>query len=254
MTKNTNAVSQGRFVWHELHTRDVAAAKGFYGELFGWETRGVDMGPMGTYTIIQAGGKDVGGIAKVQGKSSPEWLAYCSTDDVDAAVSRAQKQGAKVEVPPTDIPNVGRFAQIVDRQGARIAPFKPNPGGPESDDAPAPGTFCWTELATQDPKDALELYKATFGWTVEEKDMGPMGTYYVLKRGDKQAGGLMKTMDPKAPSGWLAYVAVADVDKSFEKAKRLKAESCMQPMDIPGVGRFAVVKDPEGVLIALFQT
>jgi uncharacterized protein len=255
MSEKSKAVStSGRFYWHELAARDVNAQKGFYGELFGWKTRDMEMGPAGTYTILSVNGKDIGGIAKLEGKQSPSWLAYVTTQNVDDAVTRAKKHGADVEVPATDIPGVGRFAILADKQGARIAPFTPAEENADSADRPGLGTFCWNELVTQDPSAAGSLYRDVFGWTSESKDMGPAaGTYTILKRGDRQSGGIMKAMDKNAPSLWLSYIAVEDVDAAFEKVKRLKGKGLMPPADIPGIGRFAVVSDPEGAAFALFK-
>lgn len=244
--------TQGRFVWHELHTTDEARAKGFYGELFNWKTSPME-GSDGQYTLFSAGAGPIGGFTKVKDKKAPHWLAYCTALDVDAAVARAVKAGATVETAPVDYPSVGRFAVLLDKQGARFAPFKLESESPETDGKPALGHFCWNELVTQDPVAATALYRETFGWSEEAKDMGPMGTYTLLKRGDKQAAGIMKAMDPKAPSAWLGYVHVEDVDRSFEQAKRLKGTVLVPPSDIPGIGRFAVVADPDGSMIALFK-
>ncbi len=242
--------TSGKFVWHEIHARDVEVAKGFYGELFGWTSRAVEMGP-GTYTMFAAGGVDVGGAVKLD-QGAPHWLSYCSTPDVDAATARAKARGATVIAPPTDYPTVGRFSIISHQHGGVIAPFCGEKEQPESKEAPALGTFCWNELVTQDQAAALALHKDVFGWTQEDKDMGPMGTYNILKRGDIQAGGVMKAMDPRAPSMWLGYVLVESVDKSFERAKKLGGKALVPPGDIPQIGRFAVVTDPEGAPIALF--
>ncbi|MBK6512658.1 MAG: VOC family protein [Polyangiaceae bacterium] len=256
--KNTEAimsdkVKAGRFVWFELNARDVEAAKGFYGELFGWKAKSIDMGPMGTYTMLTAGTEEVGGIAKLEGKGDPGWLSYATVDDVDAAVATAVKHGAKVQGPAVDYPGVGRFAVLADGQGARFAVIKGDQPKPEPTGKPALGTVCWTELVTQDPSQARALYTSVFGWSTEDKDMGPMGTYTVLKRGDVMAAGIMKAMDARAPSMWLNYVLVEDVEASFERAKRLKAVELVPPADIPGIGRFAVVADPQGSAIALFK-
>lgn len=247
-----SAGTQGRFVWHELHTNNEAGAKGFYGELFNWTTSVME-GSGGAYTLFSANGVPIGGFTKPQGKSPEGWLSYCSVHDVDAAVERAKKLGATVELPPTDYPSVGRFATVVDKQGARIAPFKMESESPDLGAKPALGTFCWNELVTQDPTAALALYREVFGWSEEAKDMGPMGAYHVMKRSDKQAGGIMKAMDPRAPSAWLGYVVVDDVDRSFEQAKRLKGSAIVPPTDIPGMGRFAVLADPAGGTIGLFK-
>ena len=250
MSKNTT----GRFIWHELMTPDPKRALAFYGELFAWKAQEVDMGPMGKYTMLKAGDRDVGGMVPLEAKSGapPHWQAYV-TADVDEATRRAQALGAKIHVPPTDIPNVGRFSIVADPQGAVIAPFRSNDERPDSDEKPPLGTFCWDELITTDAKAALKFYQSVFGWTHDEMDMGPMGTYYLLKRGDKQAAGIMKAQDPSAPPAWLSYIVVDDVDAATKRGEGLKAKVVMAPADIPNIGRFSVLADPLGAVFATFK-
>ena len=114
---------QGAFSWSELMTSDVAAAKAFYSQLFGWEMQ--DMSMEGTtYTVLKAGGAEVGGLMatppEAQG-APPQWGSYVTVDDVDATVATAEKLGGKILVPPRDIPDVGRFCVIQDPQGAVIS-------------------------------------------------------------------------------------------------------------------------------------
>lgn len=241
--------TSGRFIWHELHARDVEAAKGFYGELFGWKARSMDMGAAGPYTMFSVGDRDVGGAMKLQGPA-PHWLAYCTVKDVDAAAARAKSRGASIVVPGTDIPTVGRFAVLAHDAAGAIAPFKGEQEREETD--PSLGTFCWDELVTQDPKGAASLLTDVFGYTTEDKDMGPLGTYTVLKRGERQAGGIMKAMDLRSPSMWISYVVVENVDKSLERAKKLGGKQLVAPIEVPDLGRFAVISDQEGATIALF--
>ena len=107
----------GAFSWCELVTKDVNAAKTFYTKLFGWTTE--DLAIQGTaYTIIKAGGKEIGGIIAEPGPMA--WGAYVTVDDVDATAKSAEKLGAKLLTPPTDIPEVGRYCIIQDPQGAVI--------------------------------------------------------------------------------------------------------------------------------------
>ena len=115
--------TQGAFSWTELMTSDPAAARKFYGELLGWQFRDMNMGSM-TYTVLSAGGQDVGGIMSIPSNAQgmpPSWGSYVTVDNVDARAERVTKLGGKVLMPPTDIPNVGRFAVIQDPQGARIS-------------------------------------------------------------------------------------------------------------------------------------
>jgi hypothetical protein len=112
----------GAFSWCELMTTDVDAAKAFYTKLFGWDTEDMKMPGM-TYTVVKAGGKGIGGIMPIPKEAAgmpPAWGTYVTVDDVDSTAKTAEKIGAKVLMPPTDIPNVGRFCVIQDPQGAVI--------------------------------------------------------------------------------------------------------------------------------------
>lgn len=253
MSKTSN--TSGRIVWHELVTPDPKATLGFYGELLGWTSSEMDMGPAGKYTIFTSNGTDVAGaIAPPPGaKVPPSWLAYSAVDDVDAAVRIATANGGKLMAPATDIPNVGRFAVVVDPQGAVLAPFKAKEAKAELAGPPAVGTFCWDELHTSDPQAAATFYSAIYGYAVQERDMGPMGTYRILKRGDRQAAGVMKAPMPGQPSAWLSYVAVDDVDAKAKRAQQLGGKLVVPPSDIPQIGRFAVVTDAQGATFALFK-
>jgi len=112
----------GAFSWCELLTSDVAAAKAFYTKLFGWETEEMSVPGM-TYTVIKAGGKEIGGIMNVPPEAKgmpPAWGSYVTVDDVDRTAKAAEQLGGKILMPPQDIPDVGRFCVIQDPQGAVI--------------------------------------------------------------------------------------------------------------------------------------
>jgi predicted enzyme related to lactoylglutathione lyase len=242
----------GRFIWHELVSPDPKAAIGFYAELFGWKPREMDMGPGGTYTILQAGDRDVGGaLPKEATKGIPaHWNLYFTTRDVDASVSQIEGLGGKVLTKPQDIPNVGRFAILTDPQGAAFSLLAPSEEREERD--PGAGEFCWVELHTDDPGKALGFYKKVFGWTSKELTFGG-STYNELARdGGKGAGGITAKSMP-SPNAWLCYVVVDDVDASAKRAATLKGKVLAPPADIPNIGRFAVIQDPTGAVLALFK-
>lgn len=115
--------AHGSFCWNELGATDDAAAKKFYTELLGWQLKEGDASPM-AYTEIVAGGQPVGGIYKMgpeSGDAPSRWMPYVAVDDVDASARRVWELGGKVCVPPTDIPNVGRFSVVSDPAGATIS-------------------------------------------------------------------------------------------------------------------------------------
>jgi predicted enzyme related to lactoylglutathione lyase len=113
----------GAASWFELMTTDVESAKKFYRELFGWTTEEYPMEGM-TDTVVKAKGEDIGGIMPIPPQAAgtpPYWGVYVTVDDVNATAKLAEKLGAKIIVPPTDIPEVGRFCLLQDRQGAVIS-------------------------------------------------------------------------------------------------------------------------------------
>jgi len=114
---------QGAFSWFELITSDVDGAKKFYANLFGWNTEDMPMGDM-NYTIVKVGEEGLGGIMSTPPQAEgapPNWGVYVTVDDVDATAGKAEELGGKILVPPTDIPNVGRFCVLQDPQGAVIS-------------------------------------------------------------------------------------------------------------------------------------
>jgi uncharacterized protein len=117
--------SEGVFVWDELHTTDVDAAKAFYGEQFGWSANDQDMGDF-TYTIFESGGEQcAGAMPEQEGAMPPMWMTYIGADDVDGTCKRAEELGAQKHAGPDDIPGVGRFAVLSDPTGAVFALFRP---------------------------------------------------------------------------------------------------------------------------------
>jgi predicted enzyme related to lactoylglutathione lyase len=251
-----SAQTTGRFVWHELHTSDRAQAQKFYATLVGWEIKEVAMGPGEPYGLCLLGGKDQAGITKSMAPAGvpPHWLPYMAVEDVDASAARVKELGGKVLSAPMDIPNVGRFAVCMDPQGAAFALHKHATPYTEEPERPPVSSFCWEELSTSDPEGAAKFYSALLGYSVEEVPMGPMGTYRLLKRGERQTAGIMK-LPPQGPpnSHWLTYIAVKDVDGSTRNAREIGAKVLVEPQDIPNIGRFSVIADPTGAAIALFK-
>ena len=115
------------------------------------------------------------------------------------------------------------------------------------------GAVSWTELTTPDPAAAQAFYGALFGWRFEAMPMRE-GSYHVIKLGDADAiGGIMAT-PPQAkgmPPGWGSYVTVADCDATAARCKSLGGKVCVEPTDIPKVGRFAMLQDPQGATISV---
>jgi predicted enzyme related to lactoylglutathione lyase len=119
----------GTFCWFECTTREDVACIAFYTALFGWTTSSMDMGAAGTYTIFHQDGEQVAGLMPMNGPEWPadmpaHWMPYVAVENVDETFARVETCGGEGCVPPTDIPNTGRFAVIEDGSGGFISIFQ----------------------------------------------------------------------------------------------------------------------------------
>ena len=113
------------------------------------------------------------------------------------------------------------------------------------------GAFSWFELMTTDTDGAKNFYSNLFGWNTEDMPMGDMN-YTIVKVGEEGLGGIM-SIPPQAegsPPNWGVYVTVDDVDATAGKAEELGGKILVPPTDIPTVGRFCVMQDPQGAVIS----
>jgi predicted enzyme related to lactoylglutathione lyase len=246
----------GKFVWFEHVSKEPRKAQAFYGEVLGWKVASFPMGAS-TYDMILSGEKldtMIGGYAAPESDRTPaHWISYVSVEDVDATAKGAAANGGRIVDAPRDIPTVGRMARIADPQGAEICLFKRIGGDPPDTPNPSGTSFCWNELHTSDPTSALSFYEKVLGFSHRSQDMGPSGTYHVLSRGGVERGGVFGDVPPGAPSSWLPYVLASDADATAGRARKLGATMCVEPADIPGIGRFAVFTDPTGASLAILQ-
>ncbi len=246
----------GKFVWYDLMSTDAGTSRGFYTQLFGYLVDEIPMPPpMAPYPMLKVGQNGLGGIVPfdpMHGWPS-HWMPYVGVDDVDAACAKVERLGGVVQVPPSAIPNVGRFAVVSDPTGGTMSLIAmDNPGSPE--DLPkGEGAVAWNELLTNDFDKAGPFYAELLGWGRSQMDMGASGVYHLFMQGAEQAAG-MTSLPPGAPRPmWLCYFAVPGCDTSTRKAEQLGAKVQMAPFSVPGVGRMAVLTDPSGAAFAVFE-
>ena len=216
---------RGTFVWHELLTTDLDAAKEFYTQLIGWGTKqweGSD-----PYTMWMNQDTPVAGVVTLPEEElkegvSPHWLAFLGAPDIDSVKVQVEGLGGRILVEPTDVPDAGRFSIMADPQGASFAVFAPTWEVPSHGELGA-GDFSWHELATIDHVAAFDFYSAIFKWSrTESMDMGEMGVYQMYGKEDTTYGGIYnKSAQQPGPPNWLLYVQVEDVDRSAEKVVQL---------------------------------
>ena len=245
------------FVWYELMTTDAKAAEGFYGKVVGWKAQ--DSGQAGmTYTLLHAGDVPIAGLMALPKEAcdagaKPGWTGYIGVDDVDVYVGRVTKAGGKVHVPPTDIPNVGRFAMVADPQGAVFCLFKGNSEMPRVDADPAePGLVGWHELLAADGEKAFAFYADLFGWTKDEAiDMGAMGRYQLFAAGGAAIGGMMTKPAEVPVSFWGYYFQVDAIGAALERLKAAGGTVINGPMEVPGGSWIVQGLDPQGAMFSL---
>jgi predicted enzyme related to lactoylglutathione lyase len=250
--------SPGDFCWIELGTSDQNAAKTFYSSLFGWVVNDMPMGPEGVYTIFRMQGRDSAAAYTLTKDERdqhvpPHWNLYIAVENADAASAKAAQLGGQVLAPAFDVFDAGRMAVLEDPTGAAFVVWqaKRNAGiGVVGD----PGAFCWADLSTPNPERAKQFYSGLFGWKLFAGEKDPSG-YLHIQNGEKAIGGIPPAQhrDPNTPAHWLIYFAVADVDATATNAKRMGARFYVDPMSIEGVGRMAVMADPQGAVSAIFK-
>ena len=119
-----------------------------------------------------------------------------------------------------------------------------------------PNTFVWNELMTTDGDKAARFYAALFGWSTKSVEMADGMRYTIFQRNGEDVGGMMKMDGPQwqgVPSHWMTYVAVEDVDATAAKARSAGGTICVEPFDVPTVGRMAVVTDPTGATLSFIK-
>ena len=249
--------SPAQFVWYELMTTDAAAAETFYKTVVGWKSQ--DASPPGMkYTVLLAGDAPVAGLMTLPKEAcaagaKPGWTGYVAVDDVDVYAGRVTKAGGAVHVPPTDIPDVGRFAMVADPQGTVFCLFKGSSDmAPPAADPARPGIVGWHELYAVDGEKAFDFYADLFGWTkAEAMDMGAMGVYQLFAAGGAPIGGMM-TKPPGVPASfWNYYFQVDGVGAALARLTAAGGTVSNGPMEVPGGSWIVQGIDPQGAMFAL---
>jgi len=250
----------GRFCWHDLMTTDPAAAAAFYHGMFGWDVNPTPVGE-GTYDMLVGAGEGLGGLVPLDPADGlpSHWMPYVAVDDLAAACDRAAELGGRVCVPATDL-GFGAFAVITDPQGGAFSFWQSRQPLPPRAAKGTPHVFSWDECLSTDAAAGAAFYAPLFGWRVEGQEMdfgGHRGVYRVFWHGDDHFSSIMD-LPPQAaahgaPTHWLPYVTVPDVDAAAARAEGLGARIHVPPTDIPGVGRFSVLADPQGATLAVYS-
>jgi predicted enzyme related to lactoylglutathione lyase len=247
----------GKVIFAELVTPDLAAAKEFYGGLFGWTFRDIQSGKA-EYAAASLDGHPVAGLIHKEfstGKrGQPAWLSFIAVRDVDATKNMAVQHGARVLLAPLTLPGRGRQAVLADPQGAVFAVLASSSGDPP-DVLAVPGEWIWSSLITRDPDAGAAFYQTLFDYEVFALPADE-GAQHLLLATDNYARASANSWPANQPSihpHWLNYVRVEDADKTAAKAVALGGRILVEPrLDRHG-GKVAVIADPTGAAFGLLE-
>lgn len=245
---------EGNVVWVDLSTTDVEGAIHFYERLFGWHYDEHDAEP-GTYVIARVAAGEVGGMTSQAPEQAaagvpPSWTVFVGSGHLATTLATARELGGSVLQPPLSIPGGARVAVIADPAGAALA-LMDAPHAGSGIVLGEPGSVCWVECLTRDPSASRRFYEQLLGWTSQEGT----GGYVVFSLDGERIGGLMAmppSVPAEAPSHWLVYFAVAEVASTCTRAVELGGRVLVPTHDIDE-GRFAVLEDPAGAVLAVFE-
>ncbi len=256
-----NLQLEGKAIFFELVTPDLAAAKKFYGSLFGWTFRDIRIkGKKGVRNYAEAllDGHPVAGLFQRKlpagERRRPAWLTFFSVSNADAAKKTAVQNGAKLLFGPRDIPGRGQEAVFSDPQGAVFAVLASSSGDPP-DVLASPGEWIWSSLITTDPDTDAAFYQKLFGYEVFRLPSG-RGAQHLLLASENYARASVNSIPAKRPGlhpHWLNFVRVVDAEKTAARVAALGGRILVAPHADRQGGKIAVVADPAGAVFGLLE-
>jgi len=243
---------QGTPCYVQLTTPDVAAAREFYGALFGWALTDISSGEEpDQYLSCAVEGDKVAGIScqmPEQAGHPAYWTVFLAVDDVDATVAGVPAAGGKVELEPSDVRDLGRMAAVQDPTGARFNLWEAR-SEIGTQRANEPNTPVWNELVSPDLPTATRFYAEILGVTWADSPMAEdsvLDSYQTMSVSGRAVAGALPPPMAGLPPHWNVYFNVADVDTAVAKAESLGGTAMAPAFDVPDVGRLAMLADPQG--------
>lgn len=250
-----NDAPLGAPVWIELSTSDMAASHTFYSRLLGWEIEPAVAEAHGYTNFLHDGGLIAGSMIKPAEQPGPDsWFVYLASADCAATVAHAERAGAQVLVPVTEIFDLGRMAFVVAPDDSVVGIWEPGThrGFSHIDE---PGAPAWFELHTHQYDAALEFYRTVFGWTTDVMSDSAEFRYSRLIDGDRLLAGVLDSvphMDAQYPSHWEIYFEVSDMAAATANVLELGGQAITPPHDSP-FGVLGLFADCTGALFKLLQ-
>ncbi len=241
--------------WVDVTTTDIEGTNAFYSGLFGWSTE--EMPNAGGYTMYSLRGKHVAaGSPPPPGGEGvpPHWTTYLASDNADETAEKIREAGGAVLMDPFDVFDSGRMTIAQDPTGAAFGIWQAGEHiGAEL--ANEPGTLNWNQCQTDDPGRAAAFYAEVFGYEIDEIDLGGGEPFRILKVDGRGVAGVREHVPQmgNVPPHWSTVFQVADTDESVGAATELGGTVVMEPLELPDIGRIAVLQDPVGAAFQVIQ-
>lgn len=246
------------FGWSELSAADPDVAARFFGRLLGWErdqhglagrTQPIE------YSLLVCRGRNVAGlfpmVAAQRKRGAPsQWISYLFVADVDARAARARALGAELLAAPREVFQLGRMALARDPTGALLGLWQPRHLTSEFQTRGEVGFVSWHEHVSADVPAAARFYAELCGWQARAL---PGAARCLLEQDGRPVAGLSSAELPGARLApqWLTFLRVEDCAAASGELVGLGGEVLLPPQGDPGVGRFAVARDPQGAPFGL---
>lgn len=239
---------RGRWVWGDLFTDDIEAARAFYGAVFDWSFK-VTGALDGRYVVASAADEMVAGLIPRQ-RRRPEdpggrWVPFMSVPDPQASVREVAAGGGRTLVRPTMLPGRGLVALFADPEGVVFGVLQASGGDPD-DYVAELHEWIWLELWARDRDGAASFYAPLGGYTVVHLADDAGEGYLQLASGGYGRATIRQTPFPKLPPVWIPFVRVAEAADAVARVRAAGGRVVVAPRPDLLDGRVAVCLDPGG--------
>ncbi|GGZ22753.1 hydrolase [Streptomyces inusitatus] len=245
---------EGTPCWADGMFPDLAAAKSFYGELFGW-TFGESSEEFGNYTQASVDGGTVAALMPQEPGSErpPAWNLYFATSDARATAAKIRENGGTLIADSVEVGGFGTMVVAQDPSGIHFSAWQPaSHQGFER--TGTPGAYAWADLCTREVRKADAFFPSVFPFEVKRMESDQVD-YHVWSIGGEPVAGRLRMTDnfpADAPPFINVYFAVAGVDAAVATVRRLGGQLLYGPHPSP-FGRFAPVMDQQGAVFTLID-
>ncbi|GAA3269966.1 VOC family protein [Paenarthrobacter aurescens] len=241
-------------MWVDLGVDDLAAAKSYYADLFGWDFTPGDP-EAGEYSLAHVRGRAVAGVGPKQDPGAPTvWITFLASDDVNVTAKKISAAGGELIAPPFDVMESGRMALAADSVGATFGVWQAGThiGAERVNEH---GTLCWNELRTRDFASARSFYAEVFDVSYQDVSKESL-TYSTIRRplDGREVGGVQHDLDlaPNTPNHWLTWFASDYVQGTADRAVEL-GSSLLMPVTETALGRMAIIQAPQGEVFGIID-